>query len=143
MKTLQDYLATNGSGSGPRGNRSVYIEASEIVKEHIKELEGKLGDIIGVRNLKLNVSVKLQKIVIESDNLLPYLKDSLWKVLFNDARFVTWGGSIDYKNGKVWFDLQFSYEYTRGGNGSNFAFFRRFSFDLNTNEWTIEEMDER
>ena len=57
MKTLQDYLATNGSGSGPRGNRRVYVEASEIVKEHIKELEGKLGDIIGVRNLKLNVSV--------------------------------------------------------------------------------------
>ena len=142
MKTLQDYLATNGSGSGPRGNRSVYVEASEIVKEHIKELEGKLGDIIGVRNLKLNVSVKLQKIVIESDNLLPYLKDSLWKVLFNDARFVTWGGNIDYKNGKVWFDLQFSYEYTRGDNGSNFWAYRRISFDLNTKEWTFEEMNE-
>lgn len=142
MKTLQDYLATNGSGSGPRGNRRVYVEASEIVKEHIKELEGKLGDIIGVRNLKLNVSVKLQRIVIESDNLLPYLKDSLWKVLFNDARFVTWGGDIDYKNGKVWFDLQFSYEYTRGDNGSNFWTYGSISFDLNTKEWTIEQRNE-
>lgn len=140
MKTLQEYLSVNEDGYNSRD----YKEASEVVKGCIKELEEKLGDIIGVRNLKLNVSIALRKIVIESDNLLPYLKDRLWKMLFDDIRFVTWGGRID-EDDKVWFDLQFSYDYALdgGGNGSNFAFLRRFSFDLNTKEWTFEEMNER
>ena len=140
MKTLHDYLSINED----RWRLRDYDKASEIVKEHIKELEETLGNTIGIRNLKLSVSVKLGDIVIESDNLLPYLKDRIWATWFEDAHYVTRGGSITH-DGKIWFDLQFSYEQAlKGGrlNKRNFIPLRRFSFDLNTNEWTFEEMDD-
>lgn len=140
MKTLHDYLSINED----RWRLRDYDKASEIVKEHIKELEETLGNTIGIRNLKLSVSVKLGDIVIESDNLLPYLKDRIWATWFEDAHYVTRGGSITH-DGKIWFDLLFSYEQAlKGGrlNKRNFIPLRRISFDLNTKEWTIEEMDE-
>lgn len=136
MKTLQEYLSINEDGYGPRD----YKEASEVVKECIKELEQKLGDNVGIRNLKLNVSVKLQKIVIESDNLLSYLKDNLWKTLFGDIRFMTWGGNIT-QDGKVWFDLQISYEQApnRGSDRRSTVSLGSISFDLNTKEWSFDK----
>ena len=136
MKTLQEYLSINEDGYGARD----YKEASETVKEYIKELEEKLNDIIGIRNLKLNVSVKSQKIVIESDNLLSYLKEPLWKTLFGDIRFMTWGGNIT-QDGKVWFDLQISYEQApnRGSDRRSIVSLGSISFDLNTKEWIFDK----
>ena len=133
MKTLQEYLSINEDGYGARD----YKEASEVVKECIKELEEKLNDI---RNLKLNVSVKSQKIVIESDNLLSYLKEPLWKTLFGDIRFMTWGGNIT-QDGKVWFDLQISYEQApnRGSDRRSIVSLGSISFDLNAKEWIFDK----
>ena len=136
MNTLQEYLSINEDGYGARD----YKEASEVVKECIKELEEKLNDIIGIRNLKLNVSVKSQKIVIESDNLLSYLKEPLWKTLFGDIRFMTWGGNIT-QDGKVWFELQISYEQApnRGSDRRSIVSLGSISFDLNAKEWIFDK----
>jgi hypothetical protein len=136
MKPLMEYININEGDHKPDD----YKEAGKIARECIKELEDAIGSVIGIRNLKLNVIVMPQKIAIESDNLLPQLKDGLWNVMFDDVRFETWGGEFT-KDGKIWFNPKFSWNYARksGSNGHDFGFYRNIWFDPNTKEWIFDK----
>ena len=136
MKPLTEYMNIHEDSHTPED----YENASKIVKECIKELETSLASVMGIRNIKLNVSSTSKKVTIESDNLLPQLKDGLWSVLFNDIRFETWGGNFT-KDGKIWFNPMFSWTYAKnsGSNGHEFGFYRNIWFDPNTKEWIFDK----
>ena len=63
-----------------------------------------------------------------------------WKTLFGDIRFMTWGGNIT-QDGKVWFDLQISYEQApnRGSDRRSIVSLGSISFDLNAKEWIFDK----
>lgn len=135
MKPLMEYMSINEDDHSPAD----YKEAGKIVRSCIGELEEAIGSVIGVRNIKLDVFVLPQKIAIESENILPHLKDGLWGVMFDDVRFETWGGKFT-KDGKIWFDPKFTWNYAHksGSNGHDFGFYKSIWFDLTTKEWSFD-----
>lgn len=132
MKPLYEYIKVNEDNHSPEE----YKEAGELVKQYIGELEVALGGVMGIRNLRLSVTVKRNSIVIESENLLPQLKDGLWNVLFDELTFETWGGNFT-NDGMIWFNPKFMWTYAKnsGSNGHDFGFYHNIWFDLEKKQW--------
>lgn len=115
-----------------------YKEAAKKIEEHIGELQDQVSAILGVK-VKLNVSHTPRKIEIESDNILPQLKDKLWYCLYKEITFATWGGTYSEKDNAIWFDPKMFWNHATGGsNGHDIAGISIIWFKLDTNEWTIE-----
>ena len=92
---------------------------------------------MGVK-VKLNVSAQSRGIKIESDNLLPLLKDKMWYCLYKEIVFATWGGTYNERDNAIWFNPKLMWEHaTGGGNGHDIAGLSNIWFKLNTNEWVI------
>lgn len=143
MKQLTQYLNEN-LAQGNFVNESnwganEYKEAAKKIEEHIDELQDQISAILGVK-VKLNVKAGPRKIEIESDNLLPQLKDKMWYCLYKEITFSTWGGSYNEKDNVIWFNPKLMWEYaTSGSNAHDIAGISEISFKLDTNEWVIEK----
>ena len=142
MKQLTQYLNENLTYENPVNESNwgsdEYKEAAKKIEEHIGELQDQVSAILGVK-VKLNVKVGPRKIEIESDNLLPQLKDKMWHCLYKEITFATWGGSYSEKNNAIWFDPKMFWEHATGGsNGHDIAGISIIWFKLDTNEWEIK-----
>lgn len=142
MKTLTQYLNENISYETPVNESSwgssEYKEAAKQIEEHIDELESYISNILGVK-VKLNVSAESRKIEIESDNLLPQLKDKMWYCLYKEIIFDTWGGTYNEKDNTIWFNPKLMWEHATGGsNGHDISGINNIWFKLDTNKWEIK-----
>lgn len=143
MKKLTQYINENLSqenfvNESSWGNNE-YKEVAKKIEEHIDELQDQVSAILGVK-VKLNISHTPRKIEIESDNLLPQLKDKMWYCLYKEITFATWGGSYDEKDNVIWFNPKLMWEHaTSGSNGHDIAGLSEIYFKLDTNEWVIRK----
>lgn len=137
MKDLQAYihesLVNESNWSGDE-----YKQAAKQIEEHIDDLQSIISTRLGV-NVKLSVKATPRRIEIESDNLLPKLKDKMWYCLYKEIVFATWGGNYIEKDNAIWFDPKLMWEHATGGsNGHDIAGISSIWFKLDTNEWIIK-----
>ncbi len=137
MKGLQAYINESLVNESNWGNNE-YKEAAKQIEEHIGDLQDRISTILGVK-IKLNISAQPRRIEIESDNLLPQLKDKMWYCLYKEITFVTWGGTYNEKDNAIWFDPKLAWKYATGGeNGHDIDGVSNIWFKLDTNEWIIK-----
>ena len=142
MKSLTDFmnesLAQENHVNESNWGSDEYKEAAKKIEEHIDELQDQISAILGVK-VKLNISAGPRKIEIESDNLLPQLKDKMWYCLYKEITFATWGGSYNEKDNTIWFNPKLFWQHATGGsNGHDIAGLSNIWFKLDTNEWEIK-----
>lgn len=137
MKDLQAYMNESLVNESSWGSDE-YKEAAKQIEEHIGDLESYISNILGV-NVKLSIKASPRKIEIESENLLPKLKDKMWFCLYKEIIFATWGGNYNEKDNTIWFNPKLMWEHTTGGsNGHDIAGLSNIWFKLDTNEWVIK-----
>lgn len=139
MKRLTQYINENISQENLVNESSwgsnEYKEAAKQIEEHIGGLQDHISAILGVK-VKLNVSTTPRKVEIESDNLLPQLKDKMWYCLYKDIKFVTWGGTYNENDNAIWFNPKLTWHHATGGsNGHDIDGINNIWFKLDTNEW--------
>lgn len=142
MKTLTQYLNENISYETPvnesNWGATEYKEVAKRMEEHIGDLENRISKILGVKP-KLNVSATPHSIEIESDNLLPQLKDKMWDCLYKEIIFGTWGGTHNERDNAIWFDPKLFWTHTdSGSNGHRIGGISEILFKLDTNKWEIK-----
>lgn len=142
MKTLTNFVNESLVQENPvnesNWSSDEYKQAAKQIEEHIDGLEEQISTILGVK-VKLNVKAGPRKIEIESDNLLPKLKDKMWYCLYKEIIFATWGGNYNEKDNAIWFDPKLLWEHATGGsNGHDIAGISSIWFKLDTNEWVIK-----
>ena len=137
MKDLQAYMNESLVNESSWGSDE-YKEAAKHIEEHIDELQDQISTILGV-DVKLSVKASPRRIEIESENLLPKLKDKMWYCLYKEIIFATWGGNYNEKDNTIWFNPKLMWEHATGGsNGHDIAGLSNIWFKLDTNEWVIK-----
>lgn len=137
MKDLQSYMNESLMNESSWGSDE-YKEAAKQIEEHIGDLESYISNILGV-DVKLSIKASPRKIEIESENILPKLKDKMWYCLYKEIIFATWGGNYNEKDNTIWFNPKLMWEHATGGsNGHDIAGLSNIWFKLDTNEWVIK-----
>ena len=137
MKDLQFYINETLINES-NWSKEEYKEAARKIEEHIDDLQYIISAKLDVK-VKLNVVAQSRGIKIESDNLLPLLKDKMWYYLYKEIVFATWGGTYNERDNAIWFDPKLMWEHaTGGGNSHDIAGLSIIWFKLDTNEWVIE-----
>lgn len=132
MKQLSQYLMEASWGGDE------YKQAAKQIEEHIDDLQYILSTRLGV-DVKLSIKATPRRIEIESENLLPKLKDKMWYCLYKEIIFATWGGTYNEKDNTIWFDPKLMWSHATGGaNGHDIAGLSNIWFKLDTNEWVIK-----
>ena len=141
MKQLAQYMNENLTQENPvnesnwGGNE--YKEAAKQIEEHINDLQYIISAKLGV-DVKLSVKSTPRRIELESENLLPKLKDKMWYCLYKEIIFATWGGTYNDRDNTIWFDPKLMWEHATGGsNGHDIAGLSNIWFKLDTNEWEV------
>ena len=137
MKNLRTYIYESLINES-NWSSDEYKQAAKQIEEHIGDLESYISNILGV-DVKLSIKASPRRIEIESDNLLPKLKDKMWYCLYKEIIFATWGGNYSEKDNAIWFDPKLLWEHATGGsNGHDIAGISSIWFKLDTNEWVIK-----
>ena len=137
MKDLQAYMNESLVNESSWGSDE-YKQAAKQIEEHIGDLESHISNILGV-DVKLSIKATPRRIEIESENILPKLKDKMWYCLYKEIIFATWGGNYNEKDNTIWFNPKLMWEHATGGsNGHDIAGLSNIWFKLDTNEWVIK-----